>query len=479
MSTQEFHQVQKQTQNMVLAPQLRQSLKILQVPALELRNVIVEELQNNPALEELPIEGISIEGSNGTNEDMDKPSSKEELEFSDDFQVLSHVEEDWAELYSLEGGSYSSETADRRQHLFDSLTSEISLQEYLVRQAELSDASEEIMKALEYLVGSLDDNGFLTISIPDIGLMSSLSLSSLQEAHKLLKNLDPPGIGSIDLQECLLTQLKIQGREKTIAADIIKNQFKLLLRRRIPEIAKKTNVTVEFVEDAIKEIASLDPAPGRRFSDDNNLVVVPDVKVEKDGDTWAIVMNNDYIPRLRLSSTYKDLIAKGKLSSTEKIYIKDKVRAGKFLISSIEQRQKTIERITRKILNFQIDFFEKGVSHLRPLTMNQIANVVGVHETTVSRAIANKYIDTPQGVLPFKYFFTSGYQAEGREAISNTTIKDRIANIIHSENSSKPYSDQEVVKILAERDIKIARRTVAKYRVELGIPSTNLRRKYS
>lgn len=479
MSAQGFHQVQKQTQNLVLAPQLRQSLKILQVPALDLRNVIVEELQNNPALEELPIEGISLEESEDTNEDNGKDSSKEELEFSDDFEVLNRMEADWPDLYSQDGGNYSSETAERRQHLFDSLTSETSLQEHLIRQAELSDDSEETMKAFEFLVGSLDDHGFLKIALPDIALMSELPLSAIQKAHKLLKSLDPPGIGSTNLQECLLTQLNLKGKKGGIPASIIKDHFELLLRRRIPEIARKISVSIEEIEYAVKEIASLDPSPGRRFSDDNNRVVVPDVKIEKDGDTWTVVMNNDYIPRLRLSSTYKNLIAQGKLSASEKMYIQDKVRSGKFLISSIEQRQQTIERITREILKFQNDFFEKGVSHLRPLTMSQVADEVGVHETTVSRALANKYVDTTHGVFPFKYFFTSGYQADGGETISNTTIKERVAQIIHSENPTKPYSDQDIVKILAERAIKIARRTVAKYREEIGIPATNLRRKYS
>ena len=479
MSAQGLHQVQKQTQNLVLAPQLRQSLKILQVAALDLRNVIVEELQSNPALEELPIEGISLEETEGMNEDNGKDTSKEELEFNDDFEILNHLEGDWGDLYSQDGGSFSSEAADRRQHLFDSLTSETSLQEHLMRQAELSNASKVIIKALEYLVGSLDDHGFLTIATSDIALMSEFPLSAIQEAHKLLKSLDPPGIGSVDLRECLLTQLRIDGKEESMAATIITNHFELLLRRRIPDIARKVGDSIEIIEKAIEEIASLDPAPGRRFSDDNNRVVVPDVKLEKDGDSWTVVMNNDYIPRLRLSPTYKDLIAKGKLSATEKEYIQEKVRSGKFLISSIEQRQQTIERITRQILKFQNDFFDKGVSHLRPLTMSQVADEVGVHETTVSRAIANKYIDTSHGVLPFKYFFTSGYKADGGEAISNTSIKERIAQLIHSENPAKPYSDQGIVKILGERDIKIARRTVAKYREELGIPATNLRRRYS
>ncbi len=479
MSTQGLHQVQKQTQTLVLAPQLRQSLKILQVPALDLRNVIVEELQNNPALEELPIEGISIEETNDPGDSNEKDSSRDELEFSDDFTVLDKMASDWNDIYAQDGVSFSPEAADSRQHFFDSLTSETSLQEHLMRQAELSDAPQDVINALEYLVGSLDDHGFLTTALSDLALMSDLPLNTVQEAHKLLKTLDPPGIGSANLQECILTQLMIEGKEESIAAVIIKSHFELLLRRRIPDIARKSDVSIEEVEAALEEIASLDPSPGRRFSDDNNRVVVPDVKVEKDGESWVLVMNNDYIPRLRLSSTYKDLIAKGKLSSSEKEYIQEKVRSGKFLISSIEQRQQTIERITRQILKFQNDFFEQGVSHLKPLTMNQVAETVGVHETTVSRAIANKYIDTPHGVFPLKYFFTSGYIADGGEAISNTSIKERLSQIISTENQAKPFSDQEIVKILSERDIKIARRTVAKYREELGISPTNLRRKYS
>ena len=280
------------------------------------------------------------------------------------------------------------------------------------------------------------------------------------------------------MQDCLITQLELKGKGNSPEAALIKNHFDLLLRRRIPDIARKTGVGIEEVQKLIAEISLLDPAPGREFAEDTNRVVQPDVKVEKDGDSWRISLNNEYIPRLTLSGTYKEMLAKGKLSPQERDYIREKIRSGKFLISSIEQRQQTIERITREILRMQRDFFEKGVSYLRPLTMSQVADEVGVHETTVSRAMSNKYIDTPHGVFEFKYFFTTGYTNENGESLANTTVKEIIAKIIDSENRSKPYSDQSIVNILKERDVKIARRTVAKYREELGILPTNLRRQY-
>jgi RNA polymerase sigma-54 factor len=235
---------------------------------------------------------------------------------------------------------------------------------------------------------------------------------------------------------------------------------------------------MDDVQEAIEVVGSLDPAPGRRFADDSNRVVVPDVTVEKDGDEWKIVLNSDYIPRLRISNTYREMIARGKLSKPERDYLRERMRSGKFLINSIEQRQQTIERITREIIKVQVEFFEQGVSKLRPLTMTQIADVVGVHETTVSRAIANKFIRTPHGVFEFKFFFTPGYQAQSGDSVSNTSVKDMINNLISGEDRSQPLSDQEIVAKLETRGIKIARRTVAKYREELGLLPSNLRREY-
>ncbi|MDX2187360.1 MAG: RNA polymerase factor sigma-54 [Opitutaceae bacterium] len=475
---------QRQSQNLVLAPQLRHSLKILQVAALDLRSVIQEELQSNPTLEELPMDGVSLdrerdEGSKA--DDSDGPDRGEEMDFSKEFDILTKLDADWRDYMAQAGGAqtYSSEDAEKRQHFFDSLVSETSLQEHLMGQAELSEMSPEQAQAMQYLVGSLDDRGFLTQTPADVALQSGLPLDAVQAAAKMLKTFEPAGIGAQSLEECLLLQLAAKGKAESLASRIVKDHFALLSRRRIPEIARKLSADMESVQSAIEEIGTLDPAPGRRFAEDSNRVVVPDVTVEKDGDKWNVILNNDYIPRLRISNTYKEMIARGTLSKNERDYLRERMRSGKFLINSIEQRQQTIERITREILKVQNEFFEEGISRLRPLTMTQIADAVGVHETTVSRAIANKYIQTPHGVFDFKYFFTPGYQADSGASVSNTSVKEMINDLVMGEDRSKPLSDQDIVAKLQEKGINIARRTVAKYREELGLLPSNLRREYS
>lgn len=486
---------QRQTQSLVLAPQLRQSLKILQVAALDLRSVIQEELQNNPALEELPMEGMSMEKEEAQKADADgagddaateapgdsaAEQKREEMDFSKEFEILGKIDDDWRDYMSSAGGAqaYTSEDAERRQHFFDSVASETSLQEHLMRQAEMSDLSPGAVAAMRHLVGSLDDRGFLTVNAADAALQTGLPLEAVQEAVAALKTFEPAGIGAESLAECLLAQLAARGRKESLASRIVRDHFELLARRRIPELSRKLGAASDDVQLAIEEIGKLDPAPGRRFAEDQNRVVVPDVTVARDDGEWRIILNNDYIPRLRISSTYRDLIAKGTLTKDERDYLKERMRSGKFLIDSIEQRQRTIERITREILKAQAPFFEHGVSHLKPLTMTQIADVVGVHETTVSRAIANKYIRTPHGVFEFKYFFTPGYQNDSGASVSNTSVKEMIADLVATEDRASPFSDQELVARLQQKGINIARRTVAKYREELGILPSNLRRDY-
>ncbi len=476
---------QRQTQSLVLAPQLRHSLKILQVAALDLRSVIQEELQSNPTLEELPMEGVSLdkerEASNNDAAGADEGDRREELDFSKEFEILNKLDEDWRDYMSQAGGNqtFTSEDAEKRQHFFDSLVSETSLQEHLMGQADLAELSPKAYEAMKYLVGSLDDRGFLTQSPNDVALQAGLPLDEVQQAAKVLKSFEPAGIGADDLEDCLLLQLKAKGRGESLASRIVRDHFNLLARRRIPEIARKLGAHMDDVQVAIEEIGMLDPAPGRRFAEDSNRVVVPDVTVEKDEENWLIHLNNDYIPRLRISNTYKEMIARGTLSKSEREYLRERMRSGKFLINSIEQRQQTIERITREILKVQRDFFEEGVSRLKPLTMTQIADAVGVHETTVSRAIANKFIKTPHGVFDFKFFFTPGYQAESGASVSNTSVKEMINDLIAGEDRSQPLSDQEIVAKLQEKGINIARRTVAKYREELGLLPSNLRRDYT
>lgn len=476
---------QRQNHSLVLAPQLRHSLKILQVAALDLRSVIQEELQNNPTLEELPMDGVSLDkeqqdSANENNESGEGADNHDEMDFSKEYDILTKLDDDWKDYMSQAGGTqpHTAEDAERRQHFFDSLVTETSLQEHLIRQAELADTPETVLKAMSYLVGSIDDRGFLTQNPSDVALQSGLPLDAVQEAVRQLKTFEPVGIGASSLEECLLLQLQAKGRGEGLAGRIIRDHFLLLTRRRIPEIARKLGVHTDDVQEAIEEIGALDPAPGRRFAEDSNRVVVPDVTVEKDDGEWKIHLNSDYIPRLRISSTYKDLIAKGSLSKQERDYLRERIRSGKFLINSIEQRQQTIERITREIIKVQGDFFDEGVSKLRPLTMTQIADVVGVHETTVSRAIANKYIRTPHGVFDFKFFFTPGYQNDSGASVSNTSVKEMINELITIEDRSHPLSDQEIVVKLQEKGIKIARRTVAKYREELGLLPSNLRREY-
>lgn len=488
MAAQGFNQElrQKQTQSQILAPQLRHSLKILQVAAQDLHTTIQEELQTNPSIEELPLEGISLdeqsnkEDSSGENSSESTGTENEEINFDETFEILNKLDQDWRDHFSEAGGaqSFTNEDSEKRDHFFNSLVTEVSLQEHLLSQAALADIESKQREAIEYLVGSLDNSGFLNTPLSDLALVSGHSLGEMQEAHTTLKSFDPPGIGAFDLQDCLATQLELQGLKNSDAYEIVQKHFNLLARRRIPDIARKMGIHIDDAQAAIEEISLLDPAPGRRFAEDNNRSVLPDVVVDYDEGKWKVTLNSDYIPRLRISPAYKEMIAKGQLSKQEKEYIQDKMRSGKFLISSIEQRQQTIERIANEIVKVQKDFLEEGVAKLRPCTMTQVAEAVGVHETTVSRAIANKYMQTPHGVFDMKFFFTPGYQGGSGEAISNTSVKDMIQQLVSSEDTTKPLSDQSIVAKLKEKDLKIARRTVAKYREELGILPSNLRRQY-
>ena len=513
MQSQGLRQVQKQTQNLVLAPQLRQSLKILQVPALELRSAILEELQTNPLLEELgnndesldasevepspdelevekvdefPEEpGSELEGKDSDKEQDIESENQEELQdldFSDEFAILKEMEEDLREHFEseFEGEAKlgNTDAQDKRKFFFDSLTSEVSLQEHLLDQLKLTEISQGVRDAAEYLIGSLDENGFLNSNLSDIALLSSMPLADLQEALSTLQTFEPIGIASIDLQDCLIKQMDARDWEDTDQYRIVKDHFPLLVRRRVPELSRKLSQSTQVIHDAIEKISELDPAPGKRFSEDNNQSISADATVEKVGDEWVISLNSDFIPKLKINRTYKELIAKGVLSSKEKEYVRNQMRAGKFLISSIDQRQNTIERITRKIIERQTGFFEEGSSKLRPMTMSEVADSIEVHETTVSRAIANKFVRTPHGTFPLKYFFTPGYSGKDGDSVSNTSVKEIIGSIIEQEDPSKPLSDRKIVDLLAEKEIKLARRTVAKYREELGISPTNLRRRY-
>ena len=298
------------------------------------------------------------------------------------------------------------------------------------------------------------------------------------EVLRIAQTFHPPGVGARDLRECLMLQLEREGRKKTLEYRIIDRYMDALGKRRLPEIARGLDESVDEIQKAAARIGLLEPRPGRAFLPDNDQYILPEVFVVKAGDEFVVTTNNEQIPHLRISNTYKDLMAQADSSPEVRDYIREKIRAGKFLIKSLQQRQQTILNIAKEIVKRQREFMDKGVAFLKPLTMVQVAEVVGVHETTVSRAVSGKYMETPQGIFEMKYFFTSGIQTASGEGMSNTSVKDMIADLFSNEDPKKPLSDQEVVKILGDKGIQIARRTVAKYRSELNILPSNLRKVY-
>lgn len=473
-------QSQKQTQSLTIAPQLQNSLKILQSASFDLRTAILAELQRNPLLEELPIEGVSVEAESELIQE-NSDSRNDELDFdSDDFSILEKISDDYMENQMTDTVISGSDLQiqERRDHFLNSLTQEESLQQHLIDQITLCDCDETTKENLVLLIGSLDENGYLNESPSNLSLQLNIPYPQFLEALDILKTFNPAGIGAKDLQECLLIQLKRKQKEDSLAHTIIDETYPLLLRRRIQEIAKKLKVSDEAIQKALEEIASMDPSPGKRFSADTNNVIEPDIKIYLEDDIWKIELNNEYIPKLRISQKYKDLLAQGNLSKKEKEYLVENMRSGKFLINSLDQRQNTLKKISQKIIEQQPKFFVKSNPSLQPLTMQKIADDVGVHETTISRAIANKYAKTPHGVFPLKHFFNSGFTSESGETIANRSIKETIEKIIQKEDPTKPISDQAISKELEKEGIKIARRTVAKYREQQGILPTHLRRRF-
>src|SRR5213593_3867501 len=354
-----------------------------------------------------------------------------------------------------------------------------TLQQNLIGQLNQSALSANDRNVAELIIGNVDDNGFLQSSPEEMALTSGIPKEDFEKMLPLIQSFYPAGVGARDLRDCLLIQLHRQGKDHTIEFKIVSEHMEDLGRRRFPEIARRMGINVEEVQKAADNIARLNPRPGQVFAAAPQNYVLPDVVVEKvDGD-YQISSNNDQIPHVRISNLYKDIIASGNTQTSEvKDYIRDKIRSGKFLIRSIHQRQQTILNIARQIVGRQRDFLEHGPSHLKPMTMAEVAEAVGVHETTVSRAVAVKYMATPQGVFEMKYFFTSGYQTATGESMSNTSVKEAIFDLVKRENGSAPLSDHEIVEILGERGIPIARRTVAKYRTELNILPSYMRRKY-
>ncbi len=483
---------QKMALSQMLAPQLQQSLALLQAPMLELKALVNQELEQNPVLEELIEQELKSKDSSSDTESDSSKDAGEDFSDSDDsrdtseewesqIEKLSQLDQEWRDYFSetaLPVKRNSKDDDERRQHMFDSLTTTTSLQETLREQVRLSDLSPDQHQIADLLIGNIDEKGYLNASIDELVFSTNTPKEIIQVILELIQTFEPAGVAAIDLRECLMLQLERAEREMTLEYRILDRCFKLLGKRKFPEIARDLGVSLEHVVQATEHISRLNPRPGNAYLNDGEAYVSPEVFITKTGDEYVVSTNNDHLPRIRISNTYKDLLSQTGSASDLKEYIREKIRSGKFLIKSIDQRQQTISNIAKEIVRRQNEFFDNGIAHLKPMTMMQVAEKVGVHETTVSRAVSGKYLQCAQGIFEMKFFFTSGIQTSSGTDISNATVKDIIQDMVRSEAPSKPLSDDQIVKNLLQKEIKIARRTVAKYRNELNILPSHLRKQY-
>lgn len=481
------------TQQLVMTPQLRQAIKILQVSRAELESLIDQELTENPVLEEHLVEDKpdgevevpTVDGQNGLDEwqATEAPAQPEVAEASSIDQI------DWkefAETYSNDmhgsvGGGSHDDDDERRPALENILVKRTLLPDHLMWQLRLSDLPEGDKEIGALIIGSLDKDGYLTLSVDEIAFLANVwpDTTMVERVLRRIQECDPPGVAARDLAECLLIQLRQLGlADDSLPARIVREHLPMLESRRFDRLARELGVTIEQVAEATKIVSVLEPKPGRDFSEGETRYVTPDVYVQKVGDEYVVTLNEDGLPRLRVSSFYRQML--GRNGSPEaRGYIQEKMRAAAWLIKSIHQRQRTLYMVTSSIVKFQQDFLDRGVSHLRPLVLKDVANDIGMHESTVSRATAGKYVHTPQGTFELKYFFTSSLRSGHGEEVSAESVKEKIRSIIAKEDARKPLSDQYIAELLAKEQIDIARRTVAKYRELMGIlPSSKRKQVY-
>ena len=450
-------------QTQVLSPQMRQSLEILQATALELQQMVRQELETNPVLEEERPE------EEAEKDDAEDPDAGEEDE-------LGQLEDDWSDFSAQ--GAVDPEAEARRMRFLEGIAPEETLAGHLENQFGRLALDPVQRRIAALLIGNLDENGYLAATPEEVADEAGVETAEAMEMLHVMQTMDPPGVGARDLSECLSLQLDRLGQSHSPAKRIVREHLDLLGRKKFSDIASALGLTQEQVREAGALIAGLNPKPGRAFAGEAAQVLAPDVIIEKVGDEYEVSLVRDSIPHLRISRTYRDLLGESGGAPEVRGYLRDKIRGGKFLIKSIQQRQQTILAIAREIAARQRPFLEEGVAALVPMTMAQVAEAVGVHETTVSRAIAGKTVATPQGVFEMKFFFTTGYVTAGGAEVSNTSVKDAIAALIRAEDPHKPLSDQQIMDKLKASGLPVARRTVAKYREALGFLPSHLRKSF-
>ena len=497
----EIKQYLKLSQQLVMTPQLQQAIKLLQLSRLELVDTINQELLENPLLDETeetaPDEELAQmereAGLESTEIELDAPSPAEEAApetagsdgeapAADEVKIEENVKEDFDWENYL--GEYSSAPVsgdgsmyeERETPSYESvLSKDISLKDHLLDQLRLSRLDEQQMRVGVYIACNLTPEGYLAISLEDLAEAAEVSEKQAEYVLKQVQRLDPLGVAARDLRECLLVQAWELYPAQELVHDIIENHLHDLERGSYQAIAKKLEVSLDEVAEAIGIIKRLEPKPGRAISEEEPIYITPDIYVDKVDGKYVIILNEDGLPKLRVNSFYKEAVATG-ASPEAKEYVQNKLRGALWLIRSIHQRQRTIYKVTESIVKHQKDFLDNGIALLKPMVLRDVAEDVGMHESTISRVTTNKYVHTPQGVFELKFFFNSSINRVAGGAVASEAVKDRIRKVIAQEDPSKPFSDQSIADMLKQENIDIARRTVAKYREMLGILPSSRRR---
>ncbi len=492
------------SQKLIMTPQLQQAIKLLQLSRLELQQSLTQHLLENPLLDEVQtdVEEAEAAAAEGKTEDASTPSAQEATEEAGTLEERGSPEEfsasGWEEYFGSDRRVGDSEYPSSSQEEFPSYEQTVakatSLEEHLLWQLSLSGLSEREKAIGRLLIGNLDDDGYLRISLAEVVNGTEFSEAEAESVLKDIQTFDPTGVGARDLPECLLLQLGHLGKNPmgslgarpgalkgAVVEGIILHHLKDLEKKQYAKVAKALNVTIEEVFEATKLIGDLEPKPGRPFTNTQNYVIVPDVFVVKNEGEWVVLLNDDGLPRMRISPYYKQLITAGDGGTAEtKSYLDEKLRAAQWVIRSIDQRNKTIVKVVTSIVKFQEQFFEHGVEYLKPLVLKQVAEDIGMHESTISRVTANKYMYCPQGMLELKFFFNAGLQRADQpsDMMSSVSVREMIRKMIAEEDTHRPLKDEEIAARLKLQQVLIARRTVAKYRAEDNIPSASQRKRH-
>lgn len=462
----EFSLQHNLSQQQTLAPQMRKSLEILQAGTLALSQLVRQALETNPVLEDIT-EFVSL--------DAEAPDP----ETADSLDYLNETDDDWRDFDIASGKTspWSAGDEERRQYLYDSIVAPESLQQHLQQQLDLSTVEPAVREAAQALLGNLDARGFLDLPMRDLGARLGLKTAPLAAALKLVQSFAPPGVGASGIAESLLLQLEQAGRVGSIEYKIVRDHLEALARKQYAQLARTLGVTEERIAEAAESIGRLSPNPGAAFEPTGNPYILPDVVIERDASgAWTARLTDEQLPSLRINDFYKDMIGSNRVDAKTRQFLRDQISDGRSLIRSIALRQETILAIAHKIIENQTQFLEKGLRHLRPLTMTGIAEELNMHNATISRAVAGKYVLTPHGLMEMRTFFASGYQTGDGEGVSNTAVREALQQLVNREQPSKPLTDAALTKLLVAQGIQIARRTVAKYREQLNILPAHLRR---